>query len=67
MAPVKTEEVIERKEKQLESETKRKYFGLYKWDILKAKVCASTSLTVLICREKSSMASSCRLRRKRGE
>jgi hypothetical protein len=38
MAPVKTEEVIERKEKQLENETKRKYFGLYKWDILKAKV-----------------------------
>ena len=38
MTPVKTEEVNERKEKQIEDDTKRRYFGLYKWDILKAKV-----------------------------
>jgi hypothetical protein len=38
MTPVKTEEVNERKEKKIEDDTKRRYFGLYKWDILKAKV-----------------------------
>lgn len=36
--PAKVEEVIERKQIQNEHDTKRKYFGLYKWDILKAKV-----------------------------
>ncbi len=36
--PAKVEEVIERKQIQNENDTKVKYFGLYKWDILKAKV-----------------------------
>lgn len=39
--PAKVEEVIERKQIQNENDTKLKYFGLYKWDILKAKVTIS--------------------------
>lgn len=43
--PAKVEEVIERKQIQNENDTKLKYFGLYKWDILKAKVTIFTHVS----------------------
>jgi len=53
--PAKIEEVSIRKSIQIENDTKLKYFGLYKWDILKAKV-INHKLNMLF-REKNFMMS----------